>query len=34
MESIFGGMEWNWNGNGMELSQQRIDIQNRMEIEW
>ena len=30
LESILGGMEWNWNGNGMELSQQKKSMQNRI----
>ena len=28
------GMEWNWNGNGMEISPQKKSMQNGMEMEW
>ena len=38
LESKFVGMEWNWNGNGTELSQQKNLCKKRngngMEMEW
>ena len=42
MENLFSnplelklyGMEWNWNGIGMEISPQMKSIRNGMEMDW
>ena len=34
LESKFVGMEWNWNANVTELSQQKNSMQKGMEMEW
>ena len=42
MENLFSnplelklyGMDWNWNGNGMEISPQMKSMQNGMEMDW